>query len=322
MTTSTLAVQASSAFTMASKRVTGALCRGLASLALAACLPVSADSSYCATDDLGRPLCLEAPAQRIAALSPGATELLFAAGAGDKVVAVVAHSDYPPEAQTRPSVGDHQRIDVEALLSQQPDLVIGWVSGNPAAQLEKLATLGLPVFYLEPQHFDGIASAIERLGRLAGSQDQGDVAANDLRSQMTTLEADYAHLDPVSVFYQVWETPLMSVNDENFIGQIISLCGGENIMGDQTRQVPRLNPEVVIAADPEAIITGGNGEDNRDWFEHWRQYPALSAVTDDHLFLVPPSLIQRPTPRLAQGARLLCEQLDSVRQARQEGASP
>jgi iron complex transport system substrate-binding protein len=300
---------------MASKGFTSALCSGLAGLLLAVCLPVNADAPYCAIDDLGEQLCLDAPAQRIAALSPGATELAFAAGAGEQVVAVVAHSDYPPEAEGLPSVGDHQRIDLEALLSLQPDLVIGWVSGNPPAQLEKLAALGLPVFYLEPQHFEGIASAIERLASLTGSEAQGYPAADDFRNQMAALEARYADLEPVSVFYQVWETPLMSVNDENFIGQIITLCGGDNIMGEQTRQVPRLNAEVVIAEDPAAIVTGGNGEDNRDWFEHWRQYPELSAVANDHLFLVPPSLIQRPTPRLAQGARLLCEQLDTVRQA-------
>ncbi|XKF14418.1 cobalamin-binding protein [Halomonas sp. BLK-85] len=299
---------------MVSKRTMGALCRGLAGLLLAVSLPVSADSPYCATDDLGDPLCLDAPAQRIAALSPGATELAFAAGAGEQVVAVVAHSDYPPEAEGLPSVGDHQRIDLEALLSLQPDLVIGWVSGNPPAQLEKLAALGLPVFYLEPQHFDGIASAIERLASLAGSDAQGYPAAEDFRNQMAALKARYADLEPVSVFYQVWESPLMSVNDENFIGQIISLCGGDNIMGEQARQVPRLNAEVVIAEDPAAIVTGGNGENSRNGLEHWRQYPELSAVANDHLFVVPSSLIQRPTPRLAQGARLLCEQLDNVRQ--------
>ena len=292
----------------------------LAGLLLAASLPVSADSPYCAIDDLGEQLCLDAPAQRIAALSPSATELAFAAGAGEQVVAVVAHSDYPPEAEALPLVGDHQRIDLEALLALQPDLVIGWVSGNPPAQLEKLAALGLPVFYLEPQHFEGIASAIESLASLTGSEAQGYPAADDFRSQMAALEAKYAQLEPVSVFYQVWETPLMSVNDENFIGQIISLCGGDNIMGEQARQVPRLNAEVVIARDPAAIITGGNGEDNRDWFELWRQYSELSAVANGRLFLVPPSLIQRPTPRLAQGARLLCQQLDSVRQALTEPA--
>lgn len=299
---------------MVSKRTMGALYRGMAGLLLAASLPVSADSPYCAVDDLGDPLCLDAPAQRIAALSPGATELAFAAGAGEQVVAVVAHSDYPPEAEKLPSVGDHQRIDLEALLSLQPDLVVGWVSGNPPAQLEKLAALGLPVFYLEPQHFEGIASAIERLASLTGSNAQGYPAAEDFRNQMAALEARYADLESVSVFYQVWESPLMSVNDENFIGQIITLCGGDNIMGEQARQVPRLNAEVVIAEDPAAIVTGGNGEDSRNGLAYWRQYPELSAVANDHLFVVPSSLIQRPTPRLAQGARLLCEQLDNVRQ--------
>ncbi|WP_224750302.1 cobalamin-binding protein [Halomonas sp. ML-15] len=267
----------------------------------------------CVIDDREREICLEAPAQRIAALSPGATELIWAAGAGDQVVAVVSYSDYPPEAQEVASVGSHTRVDLEALISLEPDLVIGWVTGNPSEQLETLEQLGLPVFYIEPRSIDAVASTLERLAQLAGSEAEGDQAAAEFRAGMDALAAEYADAEPVTTFYQVWDEPLMSVNDEHLIGEVVRLCGGVNTFGGLSRLVPRIDDEAVLAADPEAIIAGGMGEENRHWLSHWQQYPGLTAVARDNLFFVPPSLIQRPTPRLLEGSRILCEKLEVAR---------
>lgn len=276
----------------------------------------AAADERCATDDTGRELCLPAPAERIAALSPGATELVYAAGAGEQVVAVVDYSDYPPEAQEVTSVGSHTRVDLEALLSLRPDLVIGWVTGNPPEQLETIESLGLPVFYIEPREFEEVASAIERLARLAGTERDGQQLADAFRAGMAELAEHYAEAEPVSVFYQVWDEPLMSVNDGHLIGKVLSLCGGVNVFGDLSRLVPRIDDEAVLDADPEAILAGGMGEENRDWLTHWEQYPDLFAVEHGNLYFVPPSLIQRPTPRLLEGSRLFCEKLDHARDKR------
>ncbi|WP_252109424.1 MULTISPECIES: cobalamin-binding protein [unclassified Halomonas] len=267
----------------------------------------------CALDDLDREVCLSAPAERIAALSPGATELAFAAGAGEQVVAVVSFSDYPPEAKEIESVGSHTRLDLEALVALEPDLAIGWVTGNPAEQLETLQALGMAVFYIEPRSVDGVASAIERLAALAGTEAQGRRVADNFVRDMAALEAQYAGEAPVDTFYQVWDSPLMSVNDAHLIGQVIRLCGGRNVFGNLDRLVPRLDDEAVLAADPAVIVAGGMGEENRDWLDHWSRYLELRAVQNDHLYLVPPSLIQRPTPRLVEGARRLCEHLATTR---------
>jgi iron complex transport system substrate-binding protein len=269
--------------------------------------------SRCAIDDRGREVCLEQPAERIAALSPGATELLFAAGAGDRVVAVVAHSDYPPEAGEIPSVGNHARLDLEALLALEPDLVVGWITGNPVEQLERLERLGLPVFQLEPRDIAGVAGAMERLASLAGSEREGRRAALAFREGMAELAERHAEAEPVSVFYQVWDSPLMTVNDAHWIGEVVRLCGGVNVFGDLDRLAPRIAEEAVLAADPEVILAGGMGEANREWLAHWSRYPELTAVAADNLFFVPPSLIQRPTPRLLEGAGLLCEALETAR---------
>ncbi|MDR5867699.1 cobalamin-binding protein [Halomonas koreensis] len=285
-------------------------------LALAGLGPGAALGEVCARDDAGRELCLPAPAARIAALSPGATELTYAAGAGERVVAVVDYSDYPPEARQVPSVGSHTRLDLERLLALRPELVVGWITGNPPEQLATLEDMGLPVFYIEPRSFEGVASAIERLARLAGTEAAGDREAARFREGMAALAERYAGVEPVPVFYQVWDEPLMTVNDEHLIGKVLTLCGGTNVFGELDRLVPRLDEEAVLAADPEAILAGGMGEENRDWLTHWERYPELTAVARDNLFFVPPSLIQRPTPRMLEGSRLFCEKLEQARERR------
>ncbi len=323
MTTSTPAVRPSSVSTSAGKgRFGGALGPAAFSCALLALTlsgPVAGEAhadAICAIDDRDREVCLDQPAERIAALSPGATELVYAAGAGEKVVAVVAFSDYPPEARDVPSVGSHTRMDLETLVTRTPDLVIGWVTGNPPEQLETIEALGVPVFYIEPRDFEGVSSAIERLALLAGTREEGDQVAAEFRQGMAALAERYADAEPVPVFYQVWDEPLMTVNDEHLIGKVLTLCGGINVFGELSRLVPRIGDEAVLEADPEAILAGGMGEENRDWLTHWEQYPNLTAVERDNLYFVPPSLIQRPTPRLLEGSRLFCEKLDDVRSKR------
>ncbi|WP_245784287.1 cobalamin-binding protein [Halomonas korlensis] len=302
--------------TLASKRAWPRRLGGLVLAVVPWLTGVSHANEVCAVDDRQREVCLEAPAERIAVLSPGATELTYAAGAGDKVVAVVSYSDYPPEAKEVTSVGSHTRVDLETLVSLQPDLVVGWVTGNPAEQLETIESLGMPVFYIEPRDFEGVSTGIERLARLADTQDEGDRVAQTFRDGMSGLAARHADAATVPVFYQVWDEPLMTVNDVHLIGKVIELCGGYNVFGEQSRLVPRIDDESVLDADPEAIIAGGMGEENRDWLDHWSQYPGLTAVDRDNLFFVPPSLIQRPTPRLLEGSRILCEKLEVARARR------
>ncbi|WP_227173289.1 cobalamin-binding protein [Marinobacter sp. CA1] len=269
-------------------------------------------AEICERDDRGQTLCLAQPAMRIATLSPGATELVFAAGAGDRVVAVVEFSDYPPEAKAITSVGNHGRIDLETLVALKPDLVIDWVSGNNA-QKDKLDALDFPVFSIEPQTFEGVSTALERLGRLAGTAAAGQSAADDFRDGIADLARRYRDQPPVTVFYEVWEEPLMTVSDQQLIGKVITLCGGDNVFGDQDRLIPRIDVESVLAANPEAVLAGGMGEANDRWLEPWRQYPGLLATQRANLFFVPPSLVQRPTPRLLEGSRIFCDHLERAR---------
>ena len=275
---------------MSSKGLSFKIALGL--LVGAFALPLAADELQpCAVDDAGHELCLTTPARRIATLSPGATELTFAAGAGEQVIAGVNYSDYPPAALKLPLVGNHTRIDVEALLALKPDLIITWVTGNPAPQLELLQELGLPMFAIEPRTFEGVSSAIERLSILAGTETAGFAEAERFRTGIAAIAEQYRHAQPISVFYQVWETPLMTINNEHLIGKVLQLCGGVNVFADMPRLVPRISPEVVLQADPEVILTGSVEGANDQQLEHWKKYPKMRAVALENLFVVPSSPI-------------------------------
>jgi len=266
----------------------------------------------CVSDALDQRVCLAEPAQRVVSLSPGATELLFSAGAGDRVVAVSAWSDYPAEAADLPQVGDSNRLDLEAIVSLAPDLVVAWVDGNSRSQLERLSDLGIHVFWLAPRTFDDIAAAVSDLALLTGLPDLGNERAEAFRADMAALESQYADARPVKVFYQIWDQPLMTVNREELISKAISLCGGVNVFGELPRLVPRISREAVLEANPEAIITAGSSDD-RQWLEAWREFPGLAAVAAGNLFLEPPDLLARPTLRMADGARHLCQTLEQAR---------
>ncbi|SOB77117.1 iron complex transport system substrate-binding protein [Marinobacter sp. LV10R510-11A] len=271
-------------------------------------------AALCVQDDLKKEVCLTQSAKRIVSLSPGASELLFSAGAGDLVVAVVAYSDYPPAAQKLPSVGNHTRIDLEALLALDPDLVITWVTGNPPAQVELLQELGLPLFAIEPRTFEGVSSAIERLSVLAGTEAEGFAEAKRFRTGIAELSEQYRNAEPIPVFYQVWEQPLMTINNDHLIGKVLQLCGGVNVFGDMPRLVPRISAEVVLQANPQAILTGSSEGVNDGQLDRWKGYSGLGAVARDNLVFVPASPISRPTPRLLEASKLICQKLDVARE--------
>ncbi len=137
-------------------------------------------------DDSGNAVTLAAPAQRIVSLSPHATELLFAAGAGQQVVGVSEYSDFPAAAKQLPSVGGSGQLDIERIVSLKPDLIVAWGSGNNRRQLERLRKLGLTVFESEPRSFEAIADSLKRLGALAG-RNEGRLQAQQFRQQVHTL---------------------------------------------------------------------------------------------------------------------------------------
>ena len=263
-------------------------------------------------DDRGRDLVLERPAQRIVSLAPHLTELLFAAGAGATLVGTAALSDYPPQARDIPVIGDSAAIDVERIMALKPDVVLAWMSGNPPAEVARLEQLGLRVFATEPRSLAVIADDIALLGRLAGTERTAVAAAAQFRGDVAALRREYQGRRKVSVFYQVWHEPLMTVNGNQVISEVIDLCGGRNIFAGLKTLVPSVSLEAVLAADPEAIVTTSE-QPAAQALGIWRRWTQMRAVRNGNLLVISPDEISRPTPRLLNGARRLCEQLDRVR---------
>lgn len=265
-------------------------------------------------DDGGNPVTLAAPARRIVSLAPHITELLYAAGTGAFVVGASQYSDYPPAARKVPSVGAASALDLEKIITLKPDLVVAWHSGSSAAQIAKLRALAIPVFESEPRDFATVASSLERLGRLAGTETAGNAAAAAFRARIASLEASYRSRPPVRVFYQVWHKPLMTLNDAHLVSAALRLCGGQNIFGALPQLTPTVSREAVLALDPETIISAGGGAGELD---SWRQFPQLTAVARNNLFRLDADLLSRAGPRILEGAGQLCRQLELARSRRQ-----
>jgi len=273
-------------------------------------------------DDTGSNITLRAPAKRIVSLAPHVTELLFAAGAGDSLVGVDSYSNFPPEATRLPVVGSHERLNLEAILALKPQLLVAWQSGNVRTQVEQLGNLGIPVFYSEPRRLEDIASNLERLGLLAGTSAVANKAAREFRLRLGGLTASYAGQLPVRTFYQIWHQPLMTINGEHLISQIISLCGGQNVFASLESLAPVVDREAVLRADPQIIIASGVAKQQPEWLENWKQWPQLSATRFDQLYFIEPDLIQRHTPRILDGANIMCRQLAEARSRYKTPARP
>jgi len=291
------------------------IARFLALTATVALLP-AAHADLVFKDDTGREIRLKTPAKRIITLAPHATELLYAAGAGDRLVGTVEYSDFPPAAKKIPRVGSYDRFDLEAISALKPDLIIAWETGNPAAQVDKLKALGLTVYVTQPNRMEDVAGQLERYGRLAGSQAAADAAAAQFRQRLERLRQTYAGKPPVRVFYQIWINPLMTVGGPQIITDAIRLCGGENVFGQLSQMAPVVSVEGVLAADPEAIVATGMGDARPDWLNDWNKWPRMTAVKRGNLFHIHPDLMQRHTPRILDGAEKLCADLDVARSRR------
>ncbi len=292
-----------------------ALARILLAAALALCAG-AARAQIRVADDSGRSVALERPAARIVSLAPHITELLFAAGAGERIAGTVEFSDYPEAARRIPRIGNSAQLDLERIVALKPDLIVVWRGGNAQRQLETLLRLGIPVFYTEPHRLGDIGRTIEQFGRLAGTESVALPAAHAIAVQEAELRARYAGREPVSVFFQIWNRPLMTVNRNHIISDVIRLCGGRNVFADLKPLASLLTTEAVLAADPESIGAATGEVESRDELDAWRKWPHLRAVARGNLFAIDADLITRHTPRILEGARQMCRYLDEARARR------
>jgi iron complex transport system substrate-binding protein len=261
-------------------------------------------------DDEGQTVSLTSPAVRIISLSPHITELVFAAGAGDKLVGVVEYSDFPEAAKSIERIGNHSSIDLERISTLKPDLIIAWNSGNPKAAIEKLKQLGYPLFLSEPRSLKDIVTTMHRFSKLANTEAVASKAIVDFEKRYAQIKEKYQSNDTVTVFYEIWYQPMMTIGGGHIINEVIETCGGSNVFARLSALAPKISIESILAANPQVILGGSNIGDK---LFVWRRWSRLDASRYKNLFHVEWDHINRHSPRILDAVVEVCDALNVAR---------
>jgi iron complex transport system substrate-binding protein len=286
-----------------------------AAFAGAVALAAAAHGAVIVTDDTGRSISLAHVPRRIASLAPGATEMLFAAGAGDQVIATVEYSNDPPQARRVPRIGDAAAIDIERLVALHADIVVVWPEGGNPAQIAAVERVGLPVYRERVDAFREFPGSLRRLGALAGTGAAADRAARELEAQLLALTKRYAGAAPVTVLLQIWDRPVYTVGGMHLISDSLRLCGARNIFGDLHEAAPVVDVEAVIARDPDMIIAAAPPGTAASWLAAWRAFGTLKAVRADRLIAFEDERLTGLGPSALAATAALCRLIDAKRTA-------
>lgn len=242
---------------------------------------------------------------------------MFAAGAGGSLIATVEYSEYPEAAAAIPRIGDAFRLDVERIVSLKPDLVIAWDSGNPRPAIAQLRSLGITVWSVEIRTPPEIADILESIGEATGHDETADPLATSLRKRLDTLSRQYEGAHILRYFYQVGAKPLFTLNGEHLVSKGLDLCGGVNVFEHEPGLAFQVSYESVITADPDALFAPYL-EGDADPLTRWRDWPAMRAVQQEALFLLPADSISRATPRFLDSLEFACKLLHRLREQKND----
>ena len=245
-------------------------------------------------------LAVPVQAARLISLAPHLTELVYEAGAGDQLVAVSSWSDYPPEATRLPQVSDAFHADYEAILQLEPDWVLVWKEGTPVQIQHKLQSLGLPVWAISIRKLADIPATLRAMGQRAGTQAQAEQAAS--RFEQRLLELGPVHRAvPVPVFIQISHKPLMTVNGEHLLSEVVAFCGGRNVFADLPTLVPRVGLESLLQRKPAWVLQSTSQPETI-----WHQRVEQGLLPEIQVLSLPPEHWLRPTSRILQGLERIC----------------
>jgi iron complex transport system substrate-binding protein len=270
------------------------------------------DLRVVASDDL------PANPERIVSLAPNVTEILFAVGAGPRVVAVTRFDDYPPQVESLPKIGGIIDVDLEAILAQRPDLIVGTSAGANADLLAKLDKVQLPYLFVQMNTLDEIYGGIRKFGDAVGRGEQAARVAAEMKAEIDAIAAkaepsdsktgDSAKNARPRVLLVYGHDPLVAAGPGSFGHQLLELAGGQNVLAGAMSPYPNLDVEKVLSLNPERIIdatvsanTGAKPLDT----PFWSKYDSIAAVRNDHVYRFENPVLLRPAPRLVEGLKML-----------------
>ena len=271
------------------------------------------------TDDTGAKVTLRTGPLRILSVTPGATEMLFAAGAGSNIVATVDTSDVPEAAKKIARIGDATALDYEKVIQAHASVAVVWEDINSATMIEKLASLGLPIYKVRAETLRDIPRSIERLSALSKTSAVAAAAAASLDHQLDSMDARRPAQKPLEVFYQIWEGPIYTIGGHHIITDALRYCGAHNIFEDLKWPANIIGREAIIKRDPDVIILSAPVLTAREWASYWDYYPAMRAVANKKVQAWTDGRLDRMGPGAIDAAQDLCKTLDQLRPAAAAG---
>ena len=239
--------------------------------------------------------------QRIVSLAPSVTETLFALGFGSRLVGVTTHCDYPAEARKLPKIGGFMSPSLEVIVAKRPDLVIGVSSATDPVKAREMERLGLKVTLISLASVSDILSSIKSIARLLGNPEAGERLVQKITRQFDQVKKRVAAAPRRSTLLAVGLRPLVAVGGNNFIDELITLAGGENIAGNAAQPWLNLPDEYVVAKAPQVIIEAGMGSERGETAKHWADLKSIPAVKEQRVYAYPSDKILRPGPRIGEG---------------------
>jgi iron complex transport system substrate-binding protein len=262
-------------------------------------------------DALGRKINLEGQPQRIVSLAPSITETLYYLGLGDRVVGVTQFSYYPPEAALKPKVGSYVDVNVEKILTLSPDLVIGTMDGNEAEKVYLLEEAGVAVFVVNPRNVRQAVETVATVSHVCGVPEKGAALSLQLSKRVDDIMEKIRGRKKPLVFLQINLKPIMTVNRNTYLHDLIQMAGGENIAKDEPITYPRISLEEVIRKKPEVIIISSmdRGGQFQEAKLEWQRWTTIPAVKNKRIHLIDSDLVDRPSPRIVEGLELIARLL-------------
>jgi iron complex transport system substrate-binding protein len=266
-------------------------------------------------DDTGAVVKVTDASCRIVSLAPGTTAMLFAAGAGHCLIGTIAHSTEPAAAAKLPVIGDAETLDFEQLLALRPTVVVVAVDVVQRVRIDRIESLGIPVYQVHVTRVAGMPESLRRLGELTNTGAAAARAADALDAQIGALRERYRTREPIRVLYQIWDKPIYTIGGRHVIDDALRLCGAVNVFADLGTAAPAVTREAALSRDPELVLASGPPEATTEWLNEWRRFSTLTATRRDELVAFSDERIDRMGPSLVAATAKLCEIVDSARPA-------